>query len=232
LFLILNGECGYSYQLSVISYQLSVVSELIPNRQSPVTFSPITFSPITFSPITNEVIMMLRSRKYIPIAIAIFSVGSTVAIASPLWHSKTLSSPAWEQSIAQMPGRGRGEGRGEVRGRLLEQLNLTDTQKQKLSGIRQKYSERIEQLQDSMQKAQEELFKMMAGTASVSDIRTKQQEVVRLREELGNVRFESMLEMRAVLTPEQRDRIGQMLHQRRDNWRNYSGDRSHKNWFW
>jgi Spy/CpxP family protein refolding chaperone len=73
---------------------------------------------------------------------------------------------------------------------------------------------------------------MMAGTASVSDIRTKQQEVVRLREELGNVRFESMLEMRAVLTPEQRDRIGQMLHQRRDNWRNYSGDRSHKNWFW
>jgi Spy/CpxP family protein refolding chaperone len=175
---------------------------------------------------------MLLSRKSITVAIAVFLFAALTAIVNPHLQPKTLSSTAWEQPIAQM-SRQVGVKEGS-RGRFLDRLNLTNNQKQQIASIRQKYRRQIEQLQEDAQAAQEELFNMMAGTESENVIRTKRQEVVQLRQELGDLRFESMMEMRDVLTPEQRTQLAQMIQQRRDNWRNRFGDsdRSHQNnWF-
>lgn len=176
---------------------------------------------------------MLLSRKSIFVTIAVFFVAGIVAIASPHLYSKTLPNTAWEQPMAQMSRQSRAHANREGRGRLLEKLNLSGEQKQEIASIRQKYQGQIEQLQETSQATQEELFSMMAGTATESAIRAKRQELVQSRQQLGDLRFESMMEMREVLTPEQRSQLAQMLQKRRDNWRNRfdNGDRSGKNWF-
>ena len=56
---------------------------------------------------------------------------------------------------------------------------------------------------------------MMQGNASENDLRNKHQEIVSLRQQMGNLRFESMLEMRKVLTPEQRQQFVQLMQERR-----------------
>ncbi|NJP20358.1 MAG: hypothetical protein HC763_16720 [Hydrococcus sp. CRU_1_1] len=119
----------------------------------------------------------------------------------------------------------------ENKGKLLEQLNLSEPQKQQISSIRQKYRGQIEQLQEQTLQAQKELFDMMAGTQSIDAIRSKRKETASLREELGNLRFESMLEMREVLTSQQRAQVAQRLQQRREDWRSRFGDRFNKHWF-
>lgn len=174
---------------------------------------------------------MLLNRKSISIGIAVLIVSSTVAIANPQLHTKTLNSAFWDSSVAQMPRRDRGEGRREGRGKFLEKLNLTSDQKQQLSAIRQKYRGQIEPIQNDMQIVQRELFDMMAGVDSTDAIRTKYQEAAQLRQKLGNLRFQSMLEMREVLTPQQRTQLAQMMEHRRRNWRDSVNDEPNKNWF-
>jgi Spy/CpxP family protein refolding chaperone len=168
---------------------------------------------------------MLLRRKSFAVAIAVFLVASTVAIANPYLSSKTLSNTSWEQPVAQMSQQAQAQ--EEERERVLERLNLTGAQKQQIASIRRKYSGQIYQLQETTQTAQEDLFEMMTGNESASDIRSKRQEFVELRQELGNVLFESMMEMRNVLTPEQRTQLKELMQERRENW----SDRSPKHWF-
>lgn len=171
---------------------------------------------------------MLLSRKSLVFTIVVFAIGSTVAIANPFLTARTHNSMAWQQPVAQMSSPVKNEGKGK----FLDQLNLSNEQRQQIGSIRQKYQGQIEQLQERGQTTQEELFEMMAGTESVRDIRTKRDEVVQIRQELGDARFESLLEMREVLTPEQRTQLAEKLEERREGWRNNrSGDRGNRNWF-
>jgi periplasmic protein CpxP/Spy len=174
---------------------------------------------------------MLLNRKSVAMAIAVLAVGSTVAIANPQLHNKTLNSAFWDSSIAQMPRRNRVVNTEEGKGRFLEKLNLTSLQKQELSAIRQKYRGQIEPVQNDMQMVQQELFSMMAGDDPTESVRSKYQEATQLRQELSNLRFQSMLEMREVLTPQQRSQLAQMMEQRRRNWRDSVNDEPNKNWF-
>jgi Spy/CpxP family protein refolding chaperone len=170
---------------------------------------------------------MLLSRKSFVVAIAAFFAAGLIGFASPLLHSQSLPTITLEPSFAQIST----QEPLENKGKFLEQLNLSEPQKQQISSIRQKYRGQIEQLQEKARVTQKELFDMMAGTESVSAIRSKREEAASLREELGNLRFESMLEMREVLTPQQRAQVAQRLQQRREDWRSRFGERFNKNWF-
>ncbi|MCU0537657.1 MAG: Spy/CpxP family protein refolding chaperone [Hydrococcus sp. Prado102] len=170
---------------------------------------------------------MLLSRKSFVVAIAAFFAVGFIGFASPLIHSQSLPMVTLEPSFAQIST----PEPLENKGKFLEQLNLSEPQKQQISSIRQKYRGQIEQLQEQTMEAQKELFDMMAGTQSIDAIRSKREETASLREKLGNLRFESMLEMREVLTPQQRAQVAQRLQQRREDWRSRFGDRFNKNWF-
>lgn len=50
----------------------------------------------------------------------------------------------------------------------------------------------------------------MAGTDSAELIRAKNQELVQLHQEIGTLRFESMLATRELLTPQQRQKFRQL----------------------
>lgn len=96
-------------------------------------------------------------------------------------------------------------------------LNLTEDQKNKITEIRQKYRQQMSQNQQSLRSAQQELSQMLSGSASDSEIRSKHQEVSKLRQGLDDLNLQSMLEIRSVLTPEQRSQLNQMRQQHRAN---------------
>lgn len=65
----------------------------------------------------------------------------------------------------------------------------------------------------------------MASNATKDSIRAKHQQVGDLRQEMDKLRFESMLEIRDVLTTTQRQELEQMMQQRRARMRDRMGDR-------
>lgn len=115
-------------------------------------------------------------------------------------------------------------------GRMLERLNLTDSQRQQIETIRQRYQDQMQPVQQQLITQQNELRDLMAGNASDSEIRTKHNQVLATRQELGNLHFDSMLEIRNILNADQRQQLSQMMENHRNQRLNPSngGDRHHR----
>jgi Spy/CpxP family protein refolding chaperone len=102
--------------------------------------------------------------------------------------------------------------------RLIQKLNLTPEQQQKIKDIRSKYRGQISQQMTEFRTERQKLQELMAGNASNDELRSQHQQVAQTKDQLENLHFESMLEMRAVLTPEQRVQFAQMVQQRRQKY--------------
>ncbi|MFN4066703.1 MAG: Spy/CpxP family protein refolding chaperone [Thermosynechococcus sp.] len=100
-------------------------------------------------------------------------------------------------------------------GANLENLNLTPEQRQRLQAVRQQYQGQMEQTRNQLRTAKQELRQMMSGNASEDQIRSKHQQVRQLENQLASLRFESMLAMRGILTPQQRQALATQMQQRR-----------------
>ncbi len=94
---------------------------------------------------------------------------------------------------------------------LIQQLNLTNEQRQKIKLIHYRYKQQILKKKNNLAVLQQQLSDMMSGTESVELIRTKNQQLVTLRQEIGALRFESMLATREILTPQQRQKFRKIL---------------------
>ncbi|WP_181280648.1 Spy/CpxP family protein refolding chaperone [Aphanothece hegewaldii] len=135
-------------------------------------------------------------------------VGSSSVVAYPQFESNSLLTQKYAQA-------GGSPQRSRRHTDVFEQLNLTEPQKQQISSIRLKYRDRMEQTSSKIRSTQQELQKLMASNASRNDIRAKHAQVGDLRQELDNLRFESMLDIRDVLTITQRQQLDQLMEQRR-----------------
>ena len=160
--------------------------------------------------------MSVRSSTLLAVAVAL-TVSGTVALAEPFSQSNSPPTPN-SPSLAQGPRSLRKQQLQKEQ--FTEQLNLSESQTQQLEAIRQKYWGQMEQLRKKIQPQKQELQNLMAGTADASAIRNQHAQLLSLRQQLGNLRFESMLEMREVLTPEQRRQFAQMMQQHRQQSRN------------
>ena len=129
---------------------------------------------------------------------------------------------------APMPGDGPGMGgmrggRGGMRGgmgmgahwgMMASQLDLTDTQKEKIRGIMETQMRRGIQERADLQIATLDLGKLMrADTPNRGAIDAQVDKMARMRATLSKERIGAMLDARAVLTPEQRDKLKQMRTQ-------------------
>jgi Spy/CpxP family protein refolding chaperone len=141
-------------------------------------------------------------------SILLLSLGCVVTFANPNPLTNQIT-----QNMGGMALRNRGKQR------LMQQLNLTPEQKQQLREIQQEYSSQIEQQHRELARAQQELATMLIGTTPSGEIRQQYAQVETLRQEHGALRFESMLEMRDVLNPQQRRQFGQVMQQRRGDFR-------------
>ena len=160
---------------------------------------------------------MLFRQSMLFVTLLALILGATVTSAEPISNRDFSDAASDSPSLAQSPGGF--QNRQGRKGKLMEQLNLSDSQRQQLDGIRQKYQQQISQLRDKMGTERQELREMLVGTASATAIREKHTQMLKLRQTIDNLRFESMLEMREILTPEQRSQFAQMMEQHRGQFR-------------
>lgn len=111
------------------------------------------------------------------------------------------------------------------RGNVLAILNLSDQQKQEMERIRRKYQALILPRRQNLRQAKQDLSNLMVGNSSIEVIRAKHQEVSSLQQQINNLYFESVLEMREILTPSQRTQLAQIIQQYGDKIRNRLGSR-------
>jgi Spy/CpxP family protein refolding chaperone len=146
---------------------------------------------------------MLLSRAS---AIAFLTLSiSAVAIATP--------KPWFSQPLAQNPNPPANRSNEEVP-KWIQKVNLTPAQSQRMQAISNNYRGKISESTTALRQAQLELGQMLAGDASVDSLRQKHQQVETLKQRVANLRFESLLEMREVLTPEQRRQVAENLQNR------------------
>ena len=94
---------------------------------------------------------------------------------------------------------------------LFGQLNLTSSQKKQITQIHSQYQQQIRKKKNNLEILQQQLSDLMVGTESVESIRAKNKQLVNLRQEIGDLKFESMLATREILTPQQRYKFREII---------------------
>lgn len=141
---------------------------------------------------------------------------NTVSNAKPLGVTETINSEFnLPVEIAQQR-RGRDDDEGDDN-RFWSKLNLSAEQKNQMQTIRKKYQPETSSLRDQIETEREKLDKMMQSNESDSNLRAQHGKIVNLDEKMHNLRFESMLEMRKVLTTEQRQQFSLLMEEKRAN---------------
>ncbi|BAQ63813.1 hypothetical protein GM3709_578 [Geminocystis sp. NIES-3709] len=108
--------------------------------------------------------------------------------------------------------------RGKDKGDMLEKLNLSTEQQQQMQSIRTKYQPQMETLKQQMRTEKDKLRQMMTNNDSQNNLRSQHSKITSLSQQMGDLRFQSMLEMREVLTPEQRQQWNQMMEEKKASW--------------
>ncbi|HBQ98038.1 MAG: Spy/CpxP family protein refolding chaperone [Roseofilum sp. SBFL] len=130
----------------------------------------------------------------------------------------------WDNQGTIMAQQGGWSQRGQ-NSQLMQQLNLSEQQQQDIEAIRDRYKPQLEQGREAMQQAREQLRSLMTGNANESQIRSQYQQVQQLAQQMGSLRFESMMEIRAVLDESQRQQFAEMMNQKRDRFGPGRGNR-------
>ncbi|GAC1477466.1 MAG: hypothetical protein NVS2B14_19030 [Chamaesiphon sp.] len=110
-------------------------------------------------------------------------------------------------------------GMHQKHGDLMQQLNLTQAQQQQLQTIRNQYKQQMAPTQQALRQAEQKLTDLMTGAASDNEISNQYKQVQQLRQQLADLRFQSMLAIRGVLTTEQRQKFASFMQQHRQHFR-------------
>ena len=153
---------------------------------------------------------MLSLRRVSVLTVLMLSFGSSVAFANPNFLLSQASAQNTEEQ--GRPNRGKA--------RLFQDLNLTPEQSQQIQAIQDQYQDQISQRRQAVRQARQELLELMASTAAESQIREKYRQVETLKQQVSDIRFDSMLAMRQVLTPEQRRQFAERMQNRHGNYKN------------
>jgi Spy/CpxP family protein refolding chaperone len=91
-------------------------------------------------------------------------------------------------------------------------LNLTEEQEKKLKETQATYGkEAMKKKHDAMEKAQDELSEALKSDATDEKIREKFAALHKIQEDFATVRFEKILYIRSILTPEQRTKFKELI---------------------
>ena len=151
----------------------------------------------------------MKSRFLSSLGISIWMAicGSAIAI------SLITIQPATAQPI---------DGQVNPPANILKSLNLSDAQRQQIQAILAKDQEARRAAMQELRTQEQELRTMMDGNATREVLLQKFNQVQGLRRQNEQRRFEQMLAMREVLTPQQRSQLSQAV---RSSTRNFRGQR-------
>ncbi|MCB1214438.1 MAG: Spy/CpxP family protein refolding chaperone [Deltaproteobacteria bacterium] len=117
-------------------------------------------------------------------------------------------------------------GRGYRGERMAEELGLNDTQKEQMREIHQKYQSIMQSKRESMKTERNKLKTLLQDPkASDASLKDQHEKVKKLKNEIGDERFNQVLEIRKVLTPEQMEKFNDKRKHRRHHGGPYGGPR-------
>lgn len=101
-------------------------------------------------------------------------------------------------------------GKGREMQKMAKELNLTPDQKAKMKSIRQNGREEMKAKRDALFAAREDLENSLRGAATDEELKKKFEALQKIQQEMAQGRFEKVLAIRAILTPEQRAKFKSM----------------------
>jgi periplasmic protein CpxP/Spy len=108
------------------------------------------------------------------------------------------------------------ETRPKKMGQMFQRLNLTPDQIQKMRSIRQQYKDPIREQQRSIREARRAMQQTFGSVSSSSTVLSEFQAVQQKQQSLNQLRFKSLLAIREVLTPTQRQQLAEQMMSRQD----------------
>jgi periplasmic protein CpxP/Spy len=109
--------------------------------------------------------------------------------------------------------------RGE---KYFQQLNLSADQQSQIKSIKEQSKTASQGLREQMKTARTQYKTLLSSNdASGDQLRQAHQQVQTLGQQLGEQRFETMLKIRNVLTPEQRTKLTELRQQNRQTYKNH-----------
>jgi Spy/CpxP family protein refolding chaperone len=118
---------------------------------------------------------MQLTKSLIPtMAVLILSLGSAVAEAAPKALLPQMIAQTTEGKLHQAPHWDK----------IMQELNLTSEQTQKIQAIRTQYKDQIAQRHQAFLQAKRELKDLMIGTASEDQVREKHSQVEALEQQV------------------------------------------------
>lgn len=183
--------------------------------------------------------MTLRRTVLLSTAAVIVLMGGTFALAASnsqpefLAQAPTTTPAAPGVCDGTGPHGPRGGPRGGGMGMMgmggmpwVDELNLSTEQTEQIRTIRDQARTDTTELRQQLWAAHQEMRTLMASDASADQLRSQHQEVQDLMQQLGDEHFDTMLEIRDVLTPEQRAQLAELQQQRRGNPMNFDLEES------
>jgi len=146
-------------------------------------------------------------RSLIGIALSLSLIGVTAARAddaanAPAPQTAAAATAATEAGPANGP-------RAELH-RIFAQLNLSADQKAQLKALRQQKMSDDKNARHELREAKHAFALALTGDSSDDAIRSAHEALAKKREADATVRFEGLLEVRRILTPEQRKKFGEL----------------------
>lgn len=125
-------------------------------------------------------------------------------------ESVGVMSESLAQTPPERPGREGRQGGDRNPMDRFQQLDLTTEQSQQIQAIFQQSKTENESLRQQMEAAREQMESLMSGNATADQLRQQHNTMQNLHQQLDNRRFETMLQIREILTPQQRARLAEL----------------------
>ncbi len=95
-------------------------------------------------------------------------------------------------------------------------LQLTPAQMQQMQAVRDRSKATLQRQRQDLQQAQQELRRLMAGNTDRATLQQQHRQVQTLQQQLADSHFQTLLEVREILTVEQRQRLSDRLQSERE----------------
>lgn len=158
--------------------------------------------------------MNWRTFSVVTAALLILPLGTYAAQLNQKVNNNQESTTNMIKLAQYQVKHGRKHRRGEGFKRLLEQLDLTPEQSQEIEAIQEKSRTEKETLRQQMQTKHQEMRSLFTSDSTPEQLREQHEQLQALHQQLANNRFEMMLQVREVLTPEQRTQMAELMAQR------------------
>ncbi len=148
-------------------------------------------------------------------ALLILPLGTTyAAVTNQDSNSQESFRSSATTEIAQRAKRGKKGRRGDRINKVLKQLDLTTEQSEQIKAIKESAQASKENLREQMRAEKQEMRSLFESDASSAELTQQHQKLQALHQQRGENRFQTMLQIREILTSEQRAKMAELISQR------------------